>query len=360
MNSIQRFNAVLNQQSIDQIPVMVSNYNIFLTFYYDISISEYLNQPDKNAECLIRLVNEFNFDLIYPGRGYIFYGCGPETGLEWVFPEGNFPASVRGIINSPDDIHKIKIPNEPQGYFKNFLEIYHRVQKALGGQTLLVSDVLGPFSIMVFFRGYENLLLDMIKNVNFFKQMMEKSVEFSLFLNRERFKLGIPRKELNEIFITPEAMSPEYYHRLLSPYIEKVRKLSSPSLIHLESSFIGKPGDLKSQKEGRKIYQYHWGTRESIDAIREAPRSTIPGFPPLVSLSGNALVNWSLDKIISFLSEGLDYFIIELGILPCIHLASIQASNHKQAHEVAAKLRGINDLCKNYLLKNDKTRIFRR
>jgi uroporphyrinogen-III decarboxylase len=358
MNSIQRFYAVLNQQSIDQIPVMVSNYNLFLTFYYDISILEYLNNPDKNAECFIRLVNEFKFDVIYPARGYIFYGCGSETGLEWVFTEENFPACVKGIINSPDDIQKIKIPNEPKGYFKKFLEIYHKVQMALGGKTLLVIDVLGPFSVMAFFRGFENLLIDMIENPDFFKKMMEKSVEFSFFLARECLRLEIPRIELNEVFIIPEAISPEHYHYLISPYIEKVRKLSTPPLIHLESSFIGKPSDRRSQKEGRKYYHYHWGTLESIDAIRKAPKSSIPDFPHLISLSGDALANWSLGKIIDFLSRGLEYFLIELGILPCIHLASIQASNRKHANEIANKLKGINDLCKNYPLMYDKIHFF--
>ncbi len=204
MNSIQRFNAVINQKSTDKIPGMVSNYNVFLTYFYDISISEYLEDPQANAQCFIQMVREFDLDAIYPGRGYIFYGCGPETGLGWVFPEENYPACEAGIIDSPDDLHKMIIPSEPQGYFKKFLEINQMAFKALGEHTLLGIDVLGPFSVAAFFRGYENLLIDTINNPAFFKQVMEKSVEFSLFLGCESLKLEFHRKELNEIFIIPE------------------------------------------------------------------------------------------------------------------------------------------------------------
>lgn len=358
MNSIQRFNAVVKQKPTDKIPVMVSNYNVFLTYYYDISISEYLEDTLANAQCFIQLVKEFDLDVIYPGRGYIFYGCGPETGLEWIFPEGNYPACESGIINSPDDVDKMIIPTEPRGYYKKFLDINQMALEELGEHTLLGIDVLGPFSVAAFFRGFENLLLDMVVNQAFFKQIMERSAAFSLFLARESLKLGFKRKELNEIFIMPEAISPETYFTFLFPHIETVRKVSSPPLIHLEASCIGNPGDRESHKKGQQVYQCIWGTQESIETIRSAPKATIPGFPHFVSLSGNALVSWPLDKIIDFLTKGLDYFVIELGLLPCVHLPSIQATSRSQSQEVADKLKRIDELCRSYLTKTKKRLLF--
>jgi hypothetical protein len=123
MNSIERFNCVLNRQRPDKIPIRVGNYNVFMTHYYRIGIRDYLENPALNADLFVQMIKEFDLDSVKAGLGYILYGCGPEMGPVWEFPEDNFPAATRGVIANSSDIDKVTIPSEPTGYFKNFLEI---------------------------------------------------------------------------------------------------------------------------------------------------------------------------------------------------------------------------------------------
>ena len=69
--------------------------------------------------------------------------------------------------------------------------------------------------------------------------------------------------------------------------------------------------------------------------------SRIPGFPHLVSISGKALVNWSIDQILDYLRNGLNHFKNERGVIPSIFLASVQASSHELAVSIAEKIRSI-------------------
>jgi len=67
----------------------------------------------------------------------------------------------------------------------------------------------------------------------------------------------------------------------------------------------------------------------------------VPGFPHLVSISGKALVNWSIDQILDYLRNGLNHFKNERGVIPSIFIASVQASNHELAINIAKKIRSI-------------------
>jgi hypothetical protein len=189
----------------------------------------------------------------------------------------------------------------------------------------------------------------MIEDPVFFNQLMEKGMEVSLYIGRHCLDLGLHWANLMEIFLIPGMIPPESYHRLIAPYSDAVcHKLSSPPLPNSMSLFMGKQGDPKSYENGRLVYDYYFGVKESMEIIRSASQFVFPGFPRLVSLSGNALVHWSQDRIIDFLRQGLDFFVKEQGEYPCIFLPSIQSENEKQAKQVAEKLNAINELRHTY------------
>ena len=351
MNSIERFNCVLSRQRPDKIPIRVGNYNVFMTHYYRLGIRDYLEKPALNADLFVQMVKEFELDSVKAGLGYILYGCGPEMGPVWEFPEDNFPAATRGVIADYDDVDKVVIPSEPSGYFKNFLEINRRVKEAVGHKTHLGVSILGPFSAAAFLRGYDNLLMDMIQDTAFFTRIMKKAAAVSAYIGRHCVGLELDWTNLLEIFLIPGMINPETYHRLIAPHCDAVcREISDPPIPNSNAAFMGQPENDHSYRDGKMIYEYYFGTQESLDIIRTASRFMLPGFPRLVSLSGNALVHWSTDEILTFLLKGLDYFVKERNEYPSIFLASLQSENPEQAPETAEKLRAIAAFRNEYIL----------
>ena len=133
------------------------------------------------------------------------------------------------------------------------------------------------------------------------------------------------------------------------PHQSSLRQAGHASFDQLSGPVHGKNRMTpQSQRDGGLIYDYYFGTRESIEAIKDASKYMMPGFPRFVSLSGNALATWPLDRILAFLKAGLDYFIIERKEYPCIFLASIQAENNAKAFDVAQKLKAIDQFRSSY------------
>ena len=344
MNSIERYRAVSRQEPPDKIPIRIGNYNMFVCNYYGITIRQYVDDPGLNAETFVRFVREFGFDNVKAGLGYILYGCGPELGPEWKFIEGDFPACVRGVVDAPEDIEKIVLPEAPTGYFKNFIEINQRVKAAIGDEIALGVSIMGPFSAMSFMRGYDKIMADMILDKPFFTRMMKKGEEIALFIGRHCLSLEAPYTNLLEIFLVPGVVNPETYHDLIAPHVEAVcQKLGPGRVSNSYASFMGKKADPQSQREGKFLSDYYFGTGESLESIKTASKYIIPGFPRLVSLSGRALVAWPIERILTYLKEGMDYYLKERGEYPSINLISIQASSPEEAAMIAGKLRAIRE-----------------
>ena len=342
MNGIERHMAVVNQDPPDKIPIRIGNYNMFICHYYGISIRDYVDNPERNAEVFVKFVREFAFDNVKAGLGYILYGCGPEIGPYWKFTDGDFPACVKGIIEKPEDIEKVVIPDEPTGYFRNFLEINQRVKDAIGNDVYLGVNMLGPFSAMCFFRGYDKIMVDMVLDKPFFTQLMKKGEDVSLFIGRNCLKLDLPWSGLLEIFLVPGVVNPEFYHGYIAPHMDAVcEMLDSGRVANPYATFMGRKDDPQSQQDGKFLSDYYFGTGESMEVIRAASKYMIPGIPRLVTLSGRALVNWEIDEILSFLKEGLDYYTKERGEYPSINLISIQAASPAEANSIAGKLHAI-------------------
>jgi hypothetical protein len=224
------------------------------------------------------------------------------------------------------------------------LEINKKVKEAIGAETHLGCQIIGPFTCAAFLRGYEKLLMDMIKNPSFFTKIMKKGEEVSIFIGKHVMTLGHDWTSLLEIFLIPGVINPDSYHNLIAPHCDHVRNhLSDPPISNFNAQFMGTTGDPKSFEKGKKFYEYHFGTGESLETIREASQFMTPGYPRQVSLSGNALVHWPIDRILDFLRQGIDFFIYERREYPFILIPSVQAENQHQASEVAQKLRGIAD-----------------
>ena len=349
MNGLERYDAVLRQKPPDKIPIRIGNYNMFICNYYGMTVRQYVDDPALNAETFVKFVREFGFDSVKAGLGYILYGCGPELGPEWKFVKGDFPACVRGIIDKPGDIQKVTLPDTPTGYFKNFIEINQRVKEAIGNELSLGISILGPYSSMSFLRGFDQIMMDMLLDKPFFTEMMKRGEAVSQFIGENCLSLDLHYTNLLEIFLVPGVINPESYHDLIAPHVDNVReKLGSEKVSNSYASFMGKKGDPKSQQEGKFLSDYYFGTGESLETIKAASKYMIPGFPRLVSLSGRVLVAWPTEQILSFLKEGLDYYLKERGEYASINLISIQASSREESETIADKLLAIADFRDSY------------
>ncbi len=353
MTPKENYMAVSRGEKPDQIPIYATNMIEFLHFYYDVPIRTLLDDPDIHVDVTARSVQEFGFDCVVPGIAFILFGCGPEIGVEWEFLGHNLPGTIGGLINSEDDISKITIPSSPSGYFFNYIQILSKLNKRIGDTVFVLGFVLGPFSTACFLRGIENTMLDAVDNVELFKKYIPLCVDFSIHFGKHVLEVGLPTCPLLEIFVSPDLIGSEYYHKNVAPYDNQVCshfEKAGLTVPNTYSPFMGNPGDKESQRVGRDMYDYFWGTKESIEVIRRAIKHSIPGYPGIISMSGRMLVEWSADDIMDFLKEALNLLVKENQMYPAIRLASLQTASREETQDVAEKLKMIIDIAHSYPL----------
>lgn len=346
MTGKQRYIASSRGERPDKLAFWAGNYNNFITRYYGITVPEYLDNPVHTAELMVKFVNEFEFDQLLAGVGYILYGCGPELGVKWEWAGDNFPAAVEGPFKTEADVDKFQIPKAPSGYFAKYLQNIGKAYEAIGDRVLVTASLLGPYSAACFLRGVENVMLDAKLNLPFYQKYMSKCVELSKYFGRELFKV-FPTPLFNEVFLVPEMVSPKFYWDYIVPYDTPV--CQEFKLSNAFAGMMGKPGDVASQKMGRFMYDYLYGTKESLQVIEAMSKTKIPGFGGFVTVSGRMLVAWSKDEILDFVKKGVD-ILMKAGTIPGISAFSVQPPSVESAHDVADKLHALQQFRDNYKL----------
>lgn len=327
----------------DKLPIVVINSNTFTCLHYGISIEEYVSDPQKCAQVHIDFIQDFGIDCAMVAAAYILYGAGPEMGVKWEQAPGNFPGSVEGCVESEADLTALKVPTKPGGYFKTYVDAIGLVNRALGDTHYLRANVIGPFTVACFLRGIEQTLIDTLMDPELFDKLMRFSSDFSVYIGESvRDIAGLRHPILNEIFLAPEMIRPEVYHEQIAAYDREVQKRLSPLDLPNSFAFMGKPNDRQSQKIAISMSKAFFGVGESIEAIKDATRGERPaGYPFPVGISGRALNAWSVDEILAFLKEAIDFLVNEKGIYPSINLPSVQTDTYEKAKEMVAKLNAI-------------------
>jgi hypothetical protein len=345
MKGFDRFQIALEGSKPDRAPMILGNYQTFLTHFYGASVNHLLEDAGFFAELSVQFIREFGFDLIRPNVGYIFYGCGPELGVKWEFVENNFPGSIGGCIINEEDLNQFKIPKKPSGYFEKFLDIHRILVKEIGREIYVRGVALGPFSAGCFLRGLENFLLDSAINIDFFRSVLKKCVDLSNYFVRQILLTGAHDLVLNEVFLTPGILSHSFFQEVVYPCIQAVlTNHSSEKFYFYQQDFLA-DGNLPDGTPKKGLASaVNYGTKQSLKVIRQGLKLPIPGHPPLVTVSGRSLVQLPVIDILDFIRKGIEVILEEGMLNPCIHLVSVQAASKKESLEIAEKINQIREL----------------
>jgi len=202
MTPKENYIAAITGKKPDQLPIYATNMIDFLHFYYDVPFKAFLDEPDIHVELTTRSAHEFGFGCVVP-VAYIFFGCGPELGIHWKFRDSSLPGAVGDLVQTHDDISKIKIPPVPSGYFSNYIQILSKLKRQIGDTVYVLGLVLGPFSTACFLRGTENAILDPLTKRSAAICMITPGVK------RSHSKLFTEQSNIHSQAIQPSLLCPE-------------------------------------------------------------------------------------------------------------------------------------------------------
>lgn len=166
-----------------------------------------------------------------------------ELGTEFRITEDRVPYSIGYPIKTKEDIAKIKLPEEPAGHFKMYLDILMEAQRR-HPDMLMPLTLDGPWDLAMLLRGDDRLPLDMRLHKDFVetddperkKKILQRGdpdiypmiMEFTTQLSIRLFELakqyGIPLlgSSIVDQYAASPIMSRKDYVKYVLPYIERV------------------------------------------------------------------------------------------------------------------------------------------
>ena len=226
MNSYERTMTALSHKIPDKVPVF-----LFLTLHgakaLSMPIREYFSKAENVAKGQLMLSNRFGHDCLYP----FFYASREVEAFNGttLFYENGSPNAGAPIINSPNDIDSLEIPNPFESEaLKEPLKTIHLLAKEKKGNIPIISAMIAPFSLPSMLMGLEKWLDILLFGEKASRdKFLDELQKFSIDWANAQFEAGVDAIGFFDPLSTAEVMTREQYikyaFQLASNTIKKIK-----------------------------------------------------------------------------------------------------------------------------------------
>ena len=248
---------ILSQLSLpDRVPTIIPPPNIepcnIDANYNYVILSQ---SVQSNLELFEKVCDKIHADLVLaPGwMGIMFLGAA-EMGTKFKITEDRVPYPYDHPIKNEVDLKMMKLPTEPTGYFKMYLDLTKEAEK-LHPETFISIACDGPWDLAMLLRGDHKLPMDMrlhkdyyetddpvrkgkikkIGNPDFYPQIMDFCTNLSIrfFELAKENGVNLMGASIVDQFAASPVMSPSDFFKYVSPYIDKVNHAFNNKLVRV-------------------------------------------------------------------------------------------------------------------------------
>lgn len=214
----ERVTAFLEGKPIDRIlcmPIVTSNTAHLIRK----TLKEFQLDGEVMAKSHIAGFERFGYDLIY-----LFTNCSytaEAMGVELVYFEDEPAACEKSVVNSMEDLSKIKVAEKNDGKFPVFYQALDILNKEIGDKVFLSVCFSGPLSTAATLRGAENFVKDTYYNPELCHELLRMATE-----SCKNFVKGIVERGGIPIILEPlgsgRIFGPKAFQKFGLPYIKEV------------------------------------------------------------------------------------------------------------------------------------------
>lgn len=215
----ERVMALLTGKPLDRVlcmPIVTTN----TAHLIGKTVKEFQNDGKVMAEAHIAAFNKFKYDLIY-----LFTNCSyiaEAMGAPLVYSEDE-PANCEvPIINSREDLSKIRVAQKDDGKFPVYYEALEILNKEIGDQVFISVCFSGPVSTAATLRGVEAFARDTYADPELCHTLLRMSTDSCKNFIRELVtKYGV-MPILLEPIASGSLFSPKMFSKIAYPYIKEL------------------------------------------------------------------------------------------------------------------------------------------
>lgn len=235
MNSLQRVQAVLNNQLPDRVPVCL--HNVYSAIHEaGVSIQDYRTDPEVMARVYIQAVEKYSYDcvLVDPDTTMLAEALGAKSDCTPGEPAHIYAPALDRL----EDVDKLKVVDpERDGRIPVLLEAIRILSKTFGHDVSIRGNCdQAAFSLACLVRGNENFLMDMMDDPEnpALTQLLEICHQSHLRVHLAAKKAGAHFTSLGDSFSGPDVVSPTLFKKFARPYHERlIRELQKENIFTL-------------------------------------------------------------------------------------------------------------------------------
>ncbi len=187
------------------------------------TINEFQVDPQVMADSYIAAYERYEYDLTYlfSNTSYVAEAMGQEL----VYYEDEPACTHIPVIQSREDLSKIKVADETGGKFPVFFEALDILHEKIGDKVVLAVCFSGPLSTAATLRGTEGFVKDMYNDPEFCNELLERTTETC-----KNFMVACIEHGALPIILEPVSsgslLSPRLYKKFSLPFTRKLVDLA--------------------------------------------------------------------------------------------------------------------------------------
>ncbi len=218
ITSLQRLHLRMQGKPVDHAP----NFDIIMAYgahYIGATMRSYLLDYRTLVQMNLAMIEDFHLDIAQtlsdPFRESV------DWGLEVEFPEDGLPKRLRPLLESPDDLQKLKPPlSTAGGRMNDRLEAVRLLKEQLGDTVPIMGWVEGALAEANDLRGDSALLMDLYDRPEWLCEVLELLTETEIAFARIQIEAGAHIIGLGDAIAS--TVSPKMYKTFALPYEQRI------------------------------------------------------------------------------------------------------------------------------------------
>jgi len=218
MNSYERMIKRLNGEPVDRPP----NFNIFMTFashHINKPLSQYYLDYKVLVDANLRVLEDFDLDIVQAISDP--YREAADFGAEIIFPDDDLPISKTPLLKNLKDIDQLVPPTPNAGKrMSDRVKAVQRFKDQVGGGVPIMGWVEGALAEAADLRGVSTLLMDLILQPDWVKELLEISAEVAIAFAISQLEAGADIIGLGDAIASQCSL--EMYRQFALPYEKRI------------------------------------------------------------------------------------------------------------------------------------------
>ncbi len=224
ITAFDRVMAVINGKLPDRVPV-IPQLTYTTAQITGVDLVEALHSPQKTAEALLAGQRELGYDAIYVGWESSFNLLAEAMGCTMRYPKDSVPQVVKHIIQVPNDIDQLKIPDPLKtGRLPLHMNLVTRVKSKVREKIPLFAYTPGPFTLAGQLCGINPLMAATIKDSKFVHEITEIAFEASIRYALANIDAGIDVIVIADPTASGSLISPKTFETFAAPHQARLAK----------------------------------------------------------------------------------------------------------------------------------------